>query len=132
MKSYLHIDILTPYGKYLSTESDFISLKTPVGVLGILPNHTPLISTVEISKLVIKCDNKENTYAVSGGVIHIKDNNQVVLLVNAIENKKDINLSRAEKAKANAEEMLKKDNADVKLAKSALLRALNRISIYNE
>ena len=131
MKTYFHVDILTPYGKYLSTEADYLSVTSGLGVLGILPNHAPLVTTLEISKLVIKCDNRENNYAIGGGIMHIKEGNQIVLLLNSIESPEEIDLKRAEEAKDRAEKrLLEKNNIDVVRAKTALSKALNRISVY--
>ena len=123
--------IYTPFGKYLSINADYLSVKSAVGVIGILPNHAPLISTLEISKLVIKSNGKEYIYALGGGVIHIKKDHSVTLLVNSIEAKKDIDVPRAIASRDRALKRIEKkdDEVDVSRAKLSLLRALNRIEI---
>ena len=100
--------------------------------LGILPGHAPLISTVKVCELIIQREGKKNSFAVSGGVIKINDN-QIDLLVNAIESEDDIDLSRAEAAKQRAENRLnnKEESIDVTRAMLALQRANNRIKIKN-
>ena len=132
MEKCIAVEIYTPYGKYLATECDYLSLSTEVGVIGILPNHAPLVSTVIVSKLTIRKDKKESLFAIGKGVIHIKKDHKVVLLVDSIESKSEIDVARAREAKLRAEKRLKeshKDEIDVLRAKAALSRALNRLAV---
>ena len=126
------VDIYTPTGHYLKIDADFLSVTTGLGVVGILPNHAPLITNVEISKLTIKNGNEELNYAVSNGFMHIKKGTHVVLMVNAIERNDEIDINRAMAAKERAESRLSEKDVDLLRAKASLARALNRISIYNK
>ena len=85
MDKLFKVEILTPFGQYLTTDADYLSTTSAMGVMGVLPNHAPLISTLEISKLIIRRNGKEYTYAIGGGVIHIKKDHSVTLLVESIE-----------------------------------------------
>ena len=131
MNKNFQVTIYTPHGKYLSATADYLSVKTSVSVIGVLPNHAPLISSLEICKLTIKMSDKTFVYAISGGIINIKDGTDVVLLVDSIERKDEIDLARAKAAKDRAEARLKQNNAEIDMnrAKAALARALNRISV---
>jgi len=130
MEKKLSINILTPYGSYLETSADYLSVTTSFGVTGILPNHSPLIAKIEVSELMIKNDNSTSIYAVSGGLINVKEHSEVTILANAIENANEIDIERAKRAKERAELRLLEDDADVLRAKASLARALNRISVY--
>ena len=131
MDKKFQVSILTPYGKYLITEADFLSVLTGSGVVGILPNHAPLITTVEISKLVITNGNDKKEYAVSGGLLHIKKGTEVVLMLKSIERSDEIDIERARRAQERANNRLNNVSPDIDVlrAKAALARALNRISI---
>lgn len=131
MDKKFKVEIYTPYGKYLQTESDYLSVSTAMGVIGVLPNHAPLISTLEISKLILRNDKKESLYAISGGVIHIKKDHSVILLVESIESQDEIDVNRALKAKERAEERLQLHDGEIDIirAKASLSRALNRIEV---
>ena len=132
MKKKFQVSIFTPYGKYLVTYCDYLSTSTDVGVIGILPDHAPLISTLEISRLIIKNDNATNHYAIGGGVIHIKKDHSVTLLVNSIEKSDEIDIERAKAAQKKAEEEIKNgdlDSKEIQRARIHLLRALNRINV---
>ena len=127
-----HLDILTPYKKYMSKDITFMQIRNDDAVLGILPHHASLITNIEICKLVIKSGSETLKYAVGGGLMNIKEGTKVVLLVNSIERSDEIDVSRAEKAKDRAEKRIKEGDADVIRAKAALARALNRISVHED
>ena len=134
MEKTFHIDIYTPVGKYLSVDADYLKVTSSVSVLGILPNHAPLITTLEICKMTIKSNSDEFNYAITGGVMHIKKDHSVVLLLNAVERSDEIDFDRAKEAKARAEERLNMqiDGIDITRAKAALSRALNRLSLLDK
>ena len=127
----LNLEILTPYGKYFAGDVDWIQIRSEDFLMQILPNHAPLVSSVVISKMIIKNGTHEDLYAIGGGVIRV-EKGKTTLLLNSIEGKHDIDINRANDAKTRAEKRLEnKDEIDVTRAKSALERALNRISVYN-
>ena len=99
-------------------------------VLGILPNHAPLIAKVRVSKLTIIQNGNRKCYAVGEGLVNVSKDG-VVLLLDSIESKDDIDINRAKDAKKRAEERLAAlVNIDVERAQRALTRANNRISVY--
>ena len=68
--------------------------------------------------------------AIAGGVLYVTPE-RVDIITDAIEFKEKIDVSRAERAKRHAEQMLKQknDEAEQKLAEYALQRAINRIDV---
>ena len=126
-----HLDVLTPYKKYMSKDIAFLRVRNDDAVLGILPGHAPIITSVSISEMMIKDEEgKETLFAIGGGLLSIKDN-VATLMVNSIESQDEIDFSRAEQAKARAMARLetKLQNIDVERAQLALLRATVRISL---
>ena len=126
-----HLDVLTPYKKYMSKDIAFLHVRNDDAVLGILPGHAPIITSVSISEMMIKDEEgKETLFAIGGGLLSIKDN-VATLMVNSIESQDEIDFSRAEQAKARAMARLetKLQNIDVERAQLALLRATVRISL---
>jgi len=130
--SKIKLLILTPYGRYFEGEVDFLGVRSSNYTLGILPNHSPLVSTLIISKMIIKMGGEEYSYAIGGGVINI-DKEKTTLILDSCERSDEIDLDRAKEAKIRAEERLeraKKDETiDVARAQVALLRAINRIDV---
>ena len=131
MKTFL-LEIYTPYGKYFDRYVEEIIVKTEEYVLGILPGHAPLIAKVRLGKLEIIREGERSIYATGEGLINVKKDG-VTLLVDSIERKEEIDIDRAKEAKRRAEERLKEPlNIDVERATKALIRANNRIAIYED
>ena len=129
MKTFL-LEIYTPYGKYFDRYVDELVIQTEEYVLGILPNHAPLIAKVKTNKMEIVQNGERKCYANGEGLINVTKE-KVVLIVESIENKNEIDIDRARDAKRRAEERLKEPlNIDVERATRALIRANNRISVY--
>ena len=132
METKFLVSIYTPFGKYLVTESDYLSVTTANGPIGVYPNHAPLISTLEISKLTIKNGNSELKYAIGGGVINIKKDHSITLLVDSIERSDEIDIVRAKNSQKRALERINDSSnseVDIARAKLSLLRALNRLNV---
>ena len=130
MEQPLHLIILTPYGRYFEGNVSFLNVRSEDYDLGIYPGHAPLISTVAISKMIIRNGDKEYLYAVGGGIINI-DKEKVTLVLNSIERADEIDLNRALEAKKRAEERLSQhsEEIDIARAQASLARALQRINI---
>jgi len=131
MSNKLHLKIVTPQGTYRDVEADIVNVRSTNGMLGILPRHIPLATGVEISELNYKNDGESYDFAVSGGFMYVGDNSDVTVIVNSCESPEEIDLRRAEEAKARAEGRLKNPSQDIDLkrAEVALKRAINRIHV---
>ncbi len=129
MKTFL-LEIYTPYGKYFDRYVDELVVQTEEYVLGILPNHSPLVAKVKTSKMEIIQNGQKKCYAIGEGLLNVKKES-VVLLVASIESKDEIDIDRAREAKKRAEERLGEPlNIDIERATRALIRANNRIAVY--
>ena len=129
MSTFL-LEIFTPFGKYFDRYVEELVIQTDDYVLGILPNHTPLVSKVKVSKMYIIQNGDKKCYAIGEGLLNITKDG-VTLLLESIESKDDIDIDRAKDAKKRAEQRLATlMNIDVERAQRALNRANNRISVY--
>ena len=129
MKTFL-LEIYTPYGKYFDRYVDELVVQTEEYVLGILPNHSPLVAKVKTSKMEIIQNGQKKCYAIGEGLLNVKKES-VVLIVTSIESKDEIDIDRAREAKKRAEERLGEPlNIDIERAMRALIRANNRIAVY--
>ncbi|MDQ7792760.1 MAG: F0F1 ATP synthase subunit epsilon [Clostridia bacterium] len=122
------LSIVTPERVVYGDEVRFVQARGADGDLGVLPDHTPLITGLKPGVLRIQKDGKWTKYAVAGGFLEVRDS-RVVVLANAAESPEQIDVKRAEAAKQRAEERLASKAADIDLmrAKVALLRALARL-----
>jgi len=104
------------------------------GYLGVLSNHAPLITSLQVGKIEIRDSNKvEKIAAISGGFLEVSGNTATIL-ADSVEFAEDIEIPRAESAVQRAQERLNMDVKDIDLprARAALLRAKNRIKIEKE
>jgi F-type H+-transporting ATPase subunit epsilon len=68
------------------------------GVMGILPNHTPLISTLANGELIIRKGSAEEHFAIYGGVVEVRPD-KVMVLADAADFADAINIREAEEAR---------------------------------
>ena len=127
----IKLDIVTAERMVYSEDVDMVIAPGVEGQLGILPHHTPLMTTLQVGELRVKKGGEEVSLAISGGFLEVRPD-RVVVLADAAERADEIDLARAEEAKRQAEQRLSDrlvtglDEARVEIA---LQRALTRLSV---
>ena len=127
----IRLDIVTPAGIIFSDTVSTLQVPSALGLMGILANHAPLMTTLEIGAIKYTKEDKEHFLAVSGGFLEVKEN-VVIVLANSAEKAEDIDIARAISAKERAEERLAHKGAedvDTLRAELALKRSVNRIHV---
>lgn len=124
------LNMITPNGKPRTIQTEICNLVTPQGEMGILSNHMPLVTMIEISLMTTVENGVRKEYAIAGGLFFFKDN-EATILSDAIESEEEIDLARAQAAKERAEVLLRLNNPDIdtKRAEIALRKAINRINV---
>ncbi|RFU70817.1 F0F1 ATP synthase subunit epsilon [Peribacillus saganii] len=124
------VSVVTPDGPVYDSEVEMISTKAQSGELGILPGHIPMVAPLKIGAVRLKKGGQTEYLAVSGGFLEVRPD-VVTILAQSAETTEDIDMARAQAAKARAEQRLqnKQDNIDAKRAELALQRAINRITV---
>ncbi len=106
---------------------DIVVLPGAEGVMGILPNHSPLLTVLQFGIITVRTKGNEENFTVAGGVAEVQPD-QVTVLADAAENVEEIDIQRAESARKKAEELLQKGveaDTDSYLAIQAALRRSN-------
>jgi F-type H+-transporting ATPase subunit epsilon len=113
-------------------DANIINIDTTEGQEGILPNHLPVVTMLKIGRVTADENGTRQEYAVAGGLFYFRDN-KAEILTDAIENKEDIDIDRAEQAKKRAEDRLQSNDpsVDQRRAELALKKAMNRIKTKN-
>lgn len=127
------VAIVTPERVIYGDEARFVQVRGTEGDLGILPKHTPLITSLQAGALRIQKDSNWTVFVVAGGFMEVRDN-RVVILANAAERPEEIDAERARKAKERAEQRLasKDSDLDAVRAQAALQRALARLNAVGQ
>ena len=131
MADKLKLEMVTPYKRVLSEDVDEITAPGFIGELGILPDHTPLLTTLKVGELSYKKGNEVFHIAVNWGYLEV-EKETVTVLVDTAERADEIDLARANAALGRAEEALKVLSQEDKkhmIMEAALQRALIRIQV---
>ena len=76
------------------------------GQLGVLPRHAPLMTVLTAGEVIVKRQGQDDLYfALSGGWMEVQPN-KITILARTAERSDEIDLQRAEAARASAEKLL--------------------------
>ncbi len=128
----LTLTVVTPEREVLCVEDiDIVVAPGTDGELGLLPRHAPLVTQLQAGTLRYRSGSDENFLTIIGGFLQVMGDT-VTVLADGSERSEEIDVERAERARAEAERELQQadtsgDDATVIRARLALLRALARI-----
>lgn len=108
-------------------DADIVVLPGTDGEMGILPHHSPLLTTLKFGVVKVRTKQGEQIFAVAGGVAEVQPD-LVTILADAAENVEEIDITRAEEARKRAEEYLAQgtpQDTDSYLKLEAALRRSN-------
>jgi F-type H+-transporting ATPase subunit epsilon len=134
----LTIKILTPQRPFWSGEVDELILSTETGEMGVLNNHAPVITGLDVGPMMLRSKGEWKAFTVLGGFALVK-NNQVTVLANEAEESASMDPEKTkmelESAKSSLENALEaKDkveaNFNYKRAKARfqVLKVMNKLS----
>lgn len=130
MADKINLEVITPERLVLREAVDEVVVPGLGGELGILPNHTPLISQLKTGVLVYRQGNDRNQMHVSGGFVEVLSD-RVSVLSDVAERPEEIDIERAKRAREAAEKRLSSrgEDVDFRAAEEKLQRALTRIQL---
>nr|YP_010283944.1 ATP synthase CF1 epsilon subunit [Paragymnopteris bipinnata var. bipinnata]UAT96853.1 ATP synthase CF1 epsilon subunit [Paragymnopteris bipinnata var. bipinnata] len=103
----LSLRVMAPNRIVWNSEVWEIILSTSSGQIGILPNHAPLLTALDMGVSKIRSDGQWSAMAPMGGFAMI-DNNRVTILVNEAERASEIDPDEAQKSFQTAQAELAK------------------------
>ena len=126
----LHLQIVSADRSLVSETVDEVQIPGADGYLGILPGHTPLLTTLQVGQLWYRQGDTKIYLAIAFGFAEIQPD-RVTILAQIAEKADEIDLARAELAKKRAEERLAKPTVDMDFerARIALLKSLVRLNV---
>ena len=129
-----HLEIVTPDGPVFSGEAESLLVRCDSGDVMIMAHHADFFSSLGTGRAKLCVGGEDKNASLSGGFISVKGG-EVKVVATTFEFAEDIDLERAEAAKARAEaaieaaEKAAKDEKTILIAKAKLKRALTRISV---
>ncbi len=124
------LDIVTPEGAVFSGEVEHVRAPGVKGSFGVLPDHTPFITPLDIGVIEVRIGGVEKRFATSGGLAEITSD-QMKILAGTAEAAENIDIERAQEAvKRNRERIDKRiEGLDVERARRSMERSQNRLNV---
>jgi F-type H+-transporting ATPase subunit epsilon len=130
------LEIVTPDRALIREDVDEVVVPGSDGDLGVLPGHTPLLSSLKIGELWYRQGQEKHYLAIAFGFVEVLPD-RVTVLADVGERAQEIDVHRAERAKQRAEQLLAQAPAphmtaadlDVERARIALMKSLIRLQV---
>src|ERR1051326_1450290 len=130
----LLLEIVTPDRSLIREEIDEVVLPGSDGELGVLPGHTPLLTSLKVGELWYRQGQERHYLAIAFGFAEVLPD-RVTVLADVGERAQEIDVHRAERAKKRAEEQLAQAkhptqlDMDIERARVSLLKSLIRLQV---
>jgi ATP synthase F1 epsilon subunit len=115
----LQVCVMAPDGVFWNEEVGEVILPTNTGQIGILTNHTPLITALDVGVMLVRFQNNWVNLVLMGGFALV-NKNKVTILVNEAEMASDVNQEQAQQELVAAEELVNKAETPVDKIQSNL------------
>ncbi len=126
----LLLEIVTPEGLLLREEVDEVIAPGEEGYFGVLPGHTPFLTTLGIGIITYRKGEEKRYLTSFWGFCEVLPD-KVNILAEVGERAESIDPERAEKAKELAEQRMKtlRDEADYRAAQAEYTKAVVRLGV---
>lgn len=130
MSKTFHLEIIATDRIFFEGDVEHLVVTAIDGLIGILPGHEPLVTSLPTGELKYMINGKWHHAAISEGFIEVMPD-FAVILADSCELPEEIDIIRAEEAKMRAEECLRQKQSIMEYyhTQTALNRAMNRLKI---
>ena len=132
----MHFRIVTPERQVFADEVTQVTMMTTMGEITVLQHHIPLVSNLVSGEIKYKKSDEELSIAVSGGFAEVRPDGSVVILADTAEHAHEIDITRAEAARARAEKLMSearhKDDVDYAALAAQMEKAMARLRVGNK
>ena len=133
LPSSLRFEIVTPERAVVREAVDEVQIPGEEGYFGVLPGHTPLLSTLQVGELWFRQGGERFYISVAFGFAEVLPD-RVTVLAQMAERAEEIDVKRAEAARDRAHQRVERRPADVDFerARIALLKSLMRLQVASK
>ena len=116
--STIQVEVVSAEGAIFSGAAHSLTLPGELGVLGVLPGHTPLITRIKPGTVHIHRENgEEELVFIAGGILEVQPH-QVTVLADTAMRGHDLDEAKALEAKRLAEEAMANRTSDIDFARA--------------
>jgi F-type H+-transporting ATPase subunit epsilon len=126
----LHLQIVSADRSLVNEQVDEVEIPGADGYLGVLPGHTPLLTTMGVGELWYRQGQEKHYLSIAFGFAEVQPE-AVTILAQIAEKADEIETARAEAARKRAEERMGRPTPDMDFerVRIALLKALIRLQV---
>jgi F-type H+-transporting ATPase subunit epsilon len=130
MASNFKLDIVTPDGVAYSEEVEMVTLPGIEGQMGVLPEHTPLMTQIVPGEIIVQKDGQDHYLAVGEGLVEVTGNHVSILTDMALAAEK-IDEATVEEARQRAKARLQEKLSDEEVASvnASMARSLAQLHV---
>jgi F-type H+-transporting ATPase subunit epsilon len=122
------LEVVTPQKVVVSEQVNEMTAPGSEGEFGVLPGHTPFLATLRFGELWYRNGNRDYFLAVGPGFAEVGPD-KVTILAEIAEMAEEIDINKAQTARARAEENLHNPDISVETALADLQRAEARLEV---
>jgi F-type H+-transporting ATPase subunit epsilon len=130
LPTHLDLQIVTPDRLLVREQVDEVQIPGSEGYLGILPGHTPLLTSLAVGEMWYRKGQEKTYLSIAGGFVEVLPD-RVTMLATLAERPAEIDVARAEAAKQRAEQRLTQARMEVdyERARLALQKSIIRLQV---
>ena len=124
----IRCEIVSQDNVVFQDDVDIVVLPGIDGTMGILPEHSPVLTVLKFGIISVRSGKTEQFFTVAGGIAEVQPD-QVTVLADAAENVEEIDIRRAEDARLKAEQRLSEGTIQDDETYLAIQAALQRSNL---
>ena len=126
--STFQLEIITPTKTLDQGGVSYVRCPGTKGLFGVMGGHTEALFALAVGEIKVTKDGNTSYLSTSGGYAEVT-REKVSLLLETVEEAREIDASRAQEASDRAKARLSKKEGDEVRARESLFRAVNRLKV---
>ena len=125
----IELQIVTPDRAIVKEQIDEVEIPGADGYFGVLPGHTPMLAALSVGELWYRKGQEKTYLAIAEGFAEVLPD-RVTILAQLAERAEEIEVERAEAARARASKRLDdRGDMDFPRARMALMKSMTRLQV---
>ena len=125
----IELQIVTPDRAIVKEQVDEVEIPGADGYFGVLPGHTPMLAALSVGELWYRKGQEKTYLAIAEGFAEVLPE-RVTILAQLAERAEEIEVERAEAARARASKRLDdRGDMDFPRARMALMKSMTRLQV---